>query len=676
MHPNDPLHRQEKQALDQAITCMRNNQPEQAERIAREQLIETPSSLVLNQLLGHALLKQSRYKEAQAQIKLLINIAPDFAPAHEDMGSLLALQGKLEEAIPHFRRALQIKPDLELCRKKLTQALNALGRSQEADDSFMEQLDRSPILNNLAIAVEHWRSDRIDEAIPLFRDILRSEPDNVDALRFLALCYFDSGKNVSDAEALLRRAIQIAPNFTQGLHTLGSILHEQNKWADAVNIYLKLTELADEDSHAWLGLANSLSHEGKTTDAIAAYEKSLQIKHEAPGVHMAYAHMLKTVGKQQNALEEYRTAIQQKPELGEAYWSMANLKMFKFEDSELSNMEQQLLAGNLSEQSRVHFNFSLGKAYEDKKDFSKAWHHYDQGNQLQRLLVSYDPVDFELTIDRVKEVFSSEFIEKHKDAGNSDPAPIFIVGLPRTGSTLIEQILASHSQVEGTSELANIGGIASSTGKYRQDGIVYPETLLEANRRDWAAYGREYMEQTRHYRVLNKAYFIDKMPNNFLHIGWIKMILPNAKIINTRRYPIDSCLGAYKQLFAQGQNFTYDMLELAEYYKAYVDVMNHWHKVFPGEILDLHYEQTVDDLESQVHRVLDYCGLSFEESCLQYHQNARQVKTASSEQVRQPIYRSALNLSQKYGDALNMWHEELADVIEQLPPEIKQLVAK
>lgn len=664
----------EQHTLQRAIDAMKNKQPDVAERIARAQLIDTPSSLPFLQVLGRSLITQQRFIEAQQTIQMMLDLAPDFAPGYEDMGSLFAMQSDMEKAVSYFERALKIQPGLNSCRNKLTHALNQLGRFNDADSNFGELVDRDDGLRQMSIAAEHWRQGRVDEAIPLLKNILRTNSDNVDALRFLALCLIDKGNSMSDAEALLRRAIQIAPDFTQGLHALGSVLVEQNKRQDAIGIYQQLHKLDAKDEKALMGLASSNAYVGDCDAAIEAYEKCLALKHHAPGVHMSYAHMLKTVGESEKAIKHYRTAIEQKPDLGESYWSLANLKMFNFTADEITEMEQQVNAEGLSKDAKVHLHFSLGKAYEDNKNFEKAWHHYHTGNQQNRQLVEYDPVHFELQLQDIKDVFTEAFINQHKGHGFDDPAPIFIVGLPRTGSTLTEQILSSHSLVEGTAELSNIGKIAQSTGKYRRDGLTYPQTLETANKRDWAAYGREYIEQTRHHRVLNKVYFIDKMPNNFMHVGWIKMILPNAKIINTRRSPVESCLGAYKQLFAQGQTFSYDMLELAEYYKVYDDLMSHWHQLFPGEILDVHYEHTVTDLESQVKRILDFCQLDFEQGCIDFHQNKRRVKTASSEQVRQPIYSSALNLSAKYGDAVELWREELAEVIAKLPADIQALI--
>jgi hypothetical protein len=291
--------------------------------------------------------------------------------------------------------------------------------------------------------------------------------------------------------------------------------------------------------------------------------------------------------------------------------------------------------------AEIHFHFALGKAYEDKGDFDRAWLHYDLGNQKQRQEVFHDPVAFEFLHEEIIEVFDREFLERHAGQGFESVAPIFVVGLPRSGSTLVEQILASHSQVEGTQELPVLGRLATSIGRYRRDRKHYPHTVR------------------------------DKLPNNFSHVGLIHLILPNAKIINARRHPFDSCLGAYKQLFAKGQDFTYDMTELAVYYRKYHETMQHWHRVLPGKVLDVHYEETVIDIETQVRRILAHCGLPFEEACVRFHETDRPVKTASSEQVRQPIYTRALGYWRHYEKHLEVWQEELGDILKALPETVR-----
>ncbi|MEH6549871.1 MAG: sulfotransferase [Pseudomonadales bacterium] len=649
---------------------MQAGRPELAETICRDHLVLNPSSLPHLQLLAHALIKLNRLEEAEKEIRFAISITPDFPALHEDLGSLHAMKGDYDAAIECFQRAIQMDPRLAGVHKKLAHALVAAGRNTEVDSALESYLDHDEDAALVTIAVEHWRAGRTEEAEDCLRKALRKNSKNVDAMRFLALVYQGKGKKLSDAEALLRRATDIAPDFHQALSNLGQILVDNGKWTDAIEIYQRLVKLTPDEETAWSGLGRSLSHSGDVEKALEAYQKALIIKPDSPGINMAYAHTLKTVGRQTEAISAYRDSIKYKPELGESYWSMANLKIFRFESDEVSTMENQLANSELSESSRIHFHFSLGKAYEDQKDYKRAWDNYHKGNQLQRPLIDYDPVEHEVYLQRIKSTFNHEFISSHTIVGHDAKDPIFIVGLPRSGSTLVEQILASHSQVEGTSELPNLESIATSTGKYRSDKMKYPETMSTLTERDWAAYGKEYLQQVARHRTNGTPFFIDKMPNNFAHIGWIKLILPNAKIINTRRHPMDSCLGAYKQLFGKGQNFTYEMFELAEYYRCYVDIMDHWHSVLPGQILDVHYEETVTDLEYQVRKILQYCGLPFEEQCLKFYETDRAVKTASSEQVRQPIYTGALGLWKKYGDNMLPWQEDLEDILDSLPAKV------
>ena len=472
---------------------------------------------------------------------------------------------------------------------------------------------------------------------------------------------------------MLRRATDIAPDFAQARASLGRLLIENGKWSDAIENYENLIKIKPTDDKAWAGLGRSLSLSGQVREALNAYSKSLELNDTSPNVHMAYAHALKTLGNQQQAIAAYRKSIKYRPTLGESYWSMANLKVFQFDSHEIEAMELQLQSSELSDSARIHFLFSLGKAYEDQKNFNQAWYYYNLGNETQRALINYDPVANQLQLEMIKKVFTGEYLSQYKNDGCQQNDPIFIVGLPRSGSTLIEQILASHSQVEGTSELPNLGDIALSTGKYRSDGLAYPKTLSTLTSRDFKAYGKEYLQQIDRHRISRTPFFIDKMPNNFAHIGFIKLILPNAKIINTRRHPLDSCLGAYKQLFAKGQNFTYEKFELAQFYCDYIDIMDHWHKVLPGDILDVHYEETVTDLEGQTQRILRFCGLEFEEQCLRYWETKRAVKTASSEQVRQPVYTSALGLWKNYSSHIDDWQEHLEDIIKDLPDSIKSI---
>ncbi|MEK6195531.1 MAG: sulfotransferase, partial [Deltaproteobacteria bacterium] len=387
--------------------------------------------------------------------------------------------------------------------------------------------------------------------------------------------------------------------------------------------------------------------------------KSVSLNPETAGVQMGYAHVLKTVGDQAGALKAYRAAVEAKPHFGEVYWSMANLKIFNFEEEEVSAMLRQLENEKLSESAEYHIRFALGKAYEDKKDYESAWKYYHSGNELKRTEVFHDPVFEQEHNATIAKVFSQEFLDQNSGSGFEAKDPILIVGLPRSGSTLVEQILASHSQVEGTSELPILSRIAESVGRYRADDVGFPLAAADLRKKDWRAYGQQYMEETRRHRLTEKPYFTDKLPNTFSYVGFLQLILPNARVINARRHPYDSCLGTYKQLWGTGQHFSYDMFDLAEYYKNYHTLMTHWHEVLPGKILDVHYEETVLDLETQVRRILDFCGLPFEESCVRYYETDRAVRTASSEQVRQPIYTGALGKWRQYEKHLDGWKEEL-----------------
>ena len=515
--------------------------------------------------------------------------------------------------------------------------------------------------------VELLRTKQLDDAVAVFQSVLKRNPDSVNAMRYLAVCYWQGKTKLDDAEALLRRATQLAKDYLGAWLILGALLLERNKNVEAIAAYQQATKLKPKNPESWAGLGSAFSVAMYPDKSVEAYAKSIELNPKVAGVQMGYAHALKTVGRQADALIAYRAAIAAKPDFGEVYWSMANLKIFKFEPQELEDMQQQLQREDLSESADIHFRFALGKAFEDEKEYDKAWHHYHTGNQRQRMTVAHEPIEMENRHAAVKAVFNRDFIAERANQGFDAADAILIVGLPRSGSTLVEQILASHSQVEGTAELPVLGKLSQSIGRYRTDGVAYPEAVSQLRKKDLRAYGQQYIEESRRYRVTDKPIFTDKLPNNFPFVGLMHLILPNTKVINARRHPFDSCLGGYKQLFGQGQNFTYDMLDLAHYYKQYDAMMKYWHDVLPGKVLDVHYEVTVTDLESQVRRILDHCGLPFEESCVRFHETERAVKTASSEQVRQPIYTGALGTWRRYEKHLGLWQDQLGYIIDELP---------
>jgi len=661
-----------RETITSALAAIKTGRPLRAEETCRDYLEIHPGSADHMRVLGLALMKQNRLQEAEEQIRFALELRPDYPQLHEDMGSILGLQHRFEESIPYLEKAIQLEPTLPLAHKKLGRAMAAVGRGKEADEAYMEYFERDPEKGEIAVAADHIKAGRYDEAIEAFRAILRKTPDNVDALCFLSLAYIKAGKSKTDAEALLRRATQLASDHVSAWLNLGGLLAERSKHLEAIECFKRATKLEPAHPTAWAMLGNAYGHASYPEKSAQAYKKSLKLSPEVAHHQMGLAHVLKTIGDQEGALAAYREAIRLRPQFGEVYWSMANLKIFNFENKEVSAMLEQVDGEDLSESEDVHFRFALGKALEDRKDYDQAWNYYHTGNQRKRMKVQYDPTEACVRREQIREVFDREFLSENEGNGHDASDPILILGMPRSGSTLIEQILASHSQVEGTAELPNLGNLSASIGRYRTDNVQFPHTCLNLRKKDWRAYGQQYINETARYRETDSPFFTDKLPNNFPLVGFLHLILPNARVINTLRHPIDTLLGNYKQLFGHGQNFTYDMYDLADYYRQYYLTIQHWHEVLPGKVLDVHYENTVLDLEGQVRRILDHCGLEFEESCVHFHQNPRSVKTASSEQVRQPIYTGALGTWRRYEKHLDLWKEELADIIDTLPKSVRK----
>jgi tetratricopeptide (TPR) repeat protein len=447
------------------------------------------------------------------------------------------------------------------------------------------------------------------------------------------------------------------------------VLHRQNKWTEA------LTEvdflLQDEPSNPGLHnlKAAVLGRIGDYEESIALYRKVLRDYPRQPKVWMSLGHALKTANHNAEAIEAYRRCIELAPHFGEVWWSLANLKTFRFTAKEIAAMRAQLERDDLTNDDRYHFHFTLGKALEDEQDFAGSFDHYERGNALRRKLIRYDAAENAAHVARSKKLFTREFFAARADGGCPARDPIFIVGLPRSGSTLVEQILSSHSQVEGTQELPDITMLARMVARRtsRAEGSAYPRALEKFTADELRELGERYMEQTRIQRKTSLPLFIDKMPNNFAHIGMIQLILPNAKIIDTRRHPLGCCFSCFKQHFARGQAFTYDQAEIGAYYRDYVELMAHFDAVLPGRVHRVFYERMVDDTEAEVRRLLEYCGLPFEEGVLKFHENKRAVRTASSEQVRQPIFREGLDQWRHFEPWLTPLRTSLGQVLELYP---------
>jgi len=500
--------------------------------------------------------------------------------------------------------------------------------------------------------------NRLDVAERLLKPHLKEDPFDVSAIRMLGELAARIGR-WRDSEHLLRRAIELAPEWTAPKANLALILGRTGRPAEAMELLEDVFALEPDEIGHWNLKAATLGRLGDFDEAIGIYEDVLARTPRQARVWLSYGHMLKTVGRQAEGIAAYRKAIALKPALGEAWWSLANLKTVKFEPADIAAMEAALRSQGLSDEDRFQLEFALGKAMHDRGEPDRAFAHYARANRLRLQSQPYEAERLHKTVDRCIEKFTPEAFAE-RAGGCEAPDPIFIVGMPRAGSTLVEQILSSHSKVEGTSELADIPALARKAG-------VYPGGALKLTAEERVEYGEEYLKRTSVQRRTDRPYFIDKLPNNWLFVPFIHLILPKAKIIDARRHPLACCLSNFRQHFARGQPFTYDLGDLGGYYSDYVRLMAHVDAVLPGKVHRVIYERMVDDTEGEVRRLLEYCGLQFEPACLEFHKTERAVRTASSEQVRQPIYRDSTDEWRAYETHLGPLVDALGPVLDAYP---------
>src|SRR5687768_12909317 len=544
-----PLHAP-KAHFDESIALIESGDLAAAERRIRSRLADYPRDGNLQALLGALLVKRNRLDEAAVLLRQVIAEAPSFAKPHEDLGYLLVQLGYADDAVPLLERATHLDPTLESAWFTLGKALAVLGRGAEADQAFERCFALSPERRMMALAAEHQKEGRLGEAEQLYRQLLREHPRNVDVMRLLAAIAGRAGR-ADEAEQLLERAISIAPDLLSAILDLGYLRKEQERFAEALESFDRAIALAPDDPQPHFLRGATMARAAFTHEAIAAYGKCLELKPTHAGALLGRGHLLKGLGRYNEAVASYDACIQHRPDTGEAYWSLANLKTYRFSDETVAEMERRVRGSGLTVQSEVNFLFALGKAWEDRGDYERAWAYYQEGNGKQRAEVTYDPVQTEAMNDHLIATFSGDFLESCAGVGRPDPAPIFILGLPRSGSTLLEQILASHSQVEGTSELPYLVRVATSLNRNRVDGISYPEAVRELGPSHFRSLGQDYLSYSQLHRRSGAPRFIDKMPNNFPHVGLLSLILPNARIIDARRHPLDACLSCYRQLFAK-----------------------------------------------------------------------------------------------------------------------------
>jgi tetratricopeptide (TPR) repeat protein len=630
-------------------TRLLETRPAMAERQANEILVVVPDHPEAVLLLGLAQRLGGRPVESRTTLEKLLAGHQIWADAHYQLGCTLATLGLGEEATREFRRATDLKPQMSDAWRALGDLATAAGDSEAADRHYAQQIKTSVSNPALVEAAAALLDNRLAIAERALKNFLKHFPTDVTAIRMLAEVAARIGR-FADAETLLRRCLELAPSFVPARHNYTLSLLRQGKVAEAL---AQVDLLLQNDPHdpGYRNLrAAILGQIGDYSETIAVYEGVLRDYPNQPKVWMSYGHALKTAGRGADGIAAYRRGIEQMPEMGEAYWSLANLKTFRFTESDLAAMRTQLAQSNLDAGDRLHFHFALGKALEDAGDYADSFAHYAAGNRIRKAQMGYDADDTTERVRRAQALFTSEFLTAHAGMGCPAPDPIFVVGLPRSGSTLIEQILSSHSAVEGTMELPDLSGIALRLAdrRGRDDPTRYPECLGEMDAGQLKALGEEYLARTRVQRRTGRPYFIDKMPHNFFHAGMLRLILPNAKIVDARRHPMGACFSGFKQHFARGQPFSYGLEDLGRYYSDYVDLMAHFDSVAPGAVHRVHYESMVEDTEAEVRRLLDYLGLPFEAACLRFHENERAVRTASSEQVRQPIFREGIDQWRHY----------------------------
>ncbi len=659
-------------ALQHANQLLGSN-PVLALEQAREILKAAPNHPVATLMLGRAHRLTGSLDEAVQVLRALTDSQHRWAAAHFELGQALGESGEHAAGISALRRAVELKPDLPDAWRALGDLLAAEGDARGADVAYTRQLNlstRDPRLQSAAAAL---LENQIPEAEKLLRQHLLQFPTDVAALRMLAEVGARLGR-MADAQQLLERCLELAPSFDAARHNYALILYRRDRPEDALRELQRILKNEPRNAAYLNSLAVVLARIGDYTESIGTYVQVLARNPKNAKIWLSYGHALGAAGRVQEAIDAYRRSLGVAPNLGEAYWSLANLKTFRFSAAELQSMRSMLERSDLSDEDRFHFHFALGKALEDAGDYATSFEQYSEGNRLRRAGIYYSPDETDTLVRRSKALFSSDFFAERSGFGTGAADPIFIVGLPRSGSTLVEQILASHSQVEGTMELQNMINMSRelSGRKFYDEPSHYPDALADLSAAQCRELGDRYLAETQIQRKSGRPFFIDKMPNNWMHLGFIHMLLPNAKMVDARRHPMACCFSNYKQHFARGQHFAYSQEEIGRYYRSYVELMAHMERALPEKIHRVCYEHMIDDTEGEIRRLLSYCGLPFEQACLQFYQTERSVRTASAYQVRKPIFREGLDQWRHYEPWLEPLQTALGPVLPAYPaaPEV------
>ena len=634
-------------ALDNALEHINNNRLNESIEQLNEILKYNKNHIPTLDLLVKVYIKINQPTKALTINQKIIDIEPNNKFYLEQKIKFLKYLNDFNGYEKALLELNEKHPSIEIAR-----LLSNLYLSQDDEDKsdhiIQNFFESNKNYSELYKGIRHVKAGRLRLAEDVYKNILKKDKNNIDALRLFGLLAFKL-KKYDIAEQLFIKVLKLNPSFALAWDNLAKLYRIQNKLSKSIPAFKNLIKLDPNNFEALVSLGTVYIKLSKYKDGIDLYKKALVINPENARVHLSMGHALKTLGNREDCERAYQNAIKNYSLSGEAYWSLANLKTYQFDSNEIIAMENAI-KNNMHQDELIQIYFALGKAYETNKNYKKSFKNYQKGNWEQRKKLNYNAEEYKKYTDEIIQFFSSNKDLLKINKGYLSKEPIFILGLPRSGSTLIEQILSSHSLIEGTQELPNIMGISREIKSMDIDK-KYPSNIKLLNDDDFFNYGLKYINETKWTRS-DKPYFIDKMPNNYIHIGLIKLILPNAKIIDARRNPMDACFSCFKQYFARGQHFTYDLDDIARYYKDYERLMDFWKSIFPDSIYTIKYEDVINDPDNEVHSLLNYLELDFEDSCLNFYKSKRPVKTASSEQVRQPIYKSGLDYWLNYENDL------------------------
>jgi tetratricopeptide (TPR) repeat protein len=650
------------ESLCQAHAALRAGRAATAERRLRSLETRFPGEPNCLWLLGASLLEQDKIPESIATLEALLTRVPDMARARVDLARAYRSDGRAARAREEVRRVLEKIPHHHLAWLAYGDVLVDLGQYADARLAFERARLTDPQRALVEEATAALVADDRKTSERVFRSILQEDASHVAALCGLAALSLAADKG-NDSERLLRHALKQSAHHPLVWRGLCQALTALGRLGEAEAAARRLIKIEPKNPQSWITIATVSTRLLRQEQALEAYEQAARLQPDEVRLRMSIGHVQKTLGRRADSEASYKAALAMDPGIAEAYWSLADLKNYTLDDAEVETMQRLLTSDKREPSNEAQLHFALGKAFEQREQYADAFAHYARGNALRRLDEPFDIEQFESRTARIRALFDAGFFAQRAGSGDPSPAPIFIVGLPRSGSTLLEQILASHSRVEGTMELPNILNITRQFDDMVASRDGYPETVGTAPAGLFTALGSRYLDETAPLRS-GREHFTDKLPNNFSHVGLIHAILPNATIIDARRHPMDCCFSTFKQHFAKGQTFSYDLDDLGHYYRCYLSLMDHWDAVLPGKVLHVQHEDLVRDPEANIRRLLDHCGLPFEPACLKFHETRRSVRTASAEQVRQPLYTSGVGHWRHFEKELQPLRQALGDSFE------------